>query len=59
MHLIKQRKIADQWEVDSAAIGPWHVGKSPDHRATATMKKHNVQYSNRARQVRTQMQYVI
>uniref|UniRef100_A0A182UZS7 DNA topoisomerase I n=1 Tax=Anopheles merus TaxID=30066 RepID=A0A182UZS7_ANOME len=44
--------VADQWEVDSAAIGSWHVGRSPDHRALATMKKHDLPYSNKARQIK-------
>ncbi|XP_029707583.2 low molecular weight phosphotyrosine protein phosphatase 1 [Aedes albopictus] len=43
--------VADQWEVDSAAIGGWHVGNQPDHRALATMKKHDLPYDNRARQI--------
>lgn len=49
--LIKDRGIEDQWKVDSAAIGGWHSGNPPDSRATATLKKHNVPYNGRARQV--------
>lgn len=49
--LIKDRGIEDQWKVDSAAIGGWHSGSPPDSRATATLKKHNVPYNGRARQV--------
>lgn len=41
----------DQWEIDSAAIGSWHVGNPPDWRAIDTMKKHDVPYNNCARQV--------
>lgn len=44
--------VAADWEVDSAAIGAWHVGKSPDHRALSTMKKHDLPYDNRARQIK-------
>ncbi|XP_053680638.1 low molecular weight phosphotyrosine protein phosphatase 1-like [Anopheles nili] len=44
--------VAEQWEVDSAAIGSWHVGRSPDHRALATMKNHDLPYSNKARQIK-------
>lgn len=50
-HLVKQRGIADQWEVDSAAIGGWHVGKLPDSRARSVLKKYNIEYNGRARQV--------
>ncbi|XP_053682746.1 low molecular weight phosphotyrosine protein phosphatase 1-like [Sabethes cyaneus] len=44
--------VADRWEVDSAAIGAWHVGKEPDHRALGIMKKYNLPYDNRARQIK-------
>ncbi|XP_055624047.1 low molecular weight phosphotyrosine protein phosphatase 1-like [Toxorhynchites rutilus septentrionalis] len=43
--------VAEQWEVDSAAIGDWHVGNRPDHRALSTMEKHSLPYDNRARQI--------
>ncbi|KAJ2942312.1 hypothetical protein O0L34_g15860 [Tuta absoluta] len=43
--------LADQWEIDSAAIGSWHVGNPPDWRALDTMKNHNVPYTNTARQI--------
>lgn len=32
-------------------LGDWHTGKKPDHRAQATMKKHNLEYNNKARQI--------
>lgn len=37
--------------VDSAAIGPWHAGKLPDHRARKVLAEKNIPYDNRARQV--------
>lgn len=43
--------LGDKWEIDSAAIGGWHVGNPPDWRALDTMKKHGVPYNNCARQV--------
>lgn len=49
---IKTNNVESNWEVDSAAIGAWHVGKSPDSRAVATMKTHDLPYSNKARQVK-------
>lgn len=48
---VKTAGVADEWEIDSAAIGSWHVGRNPDSRALATMKKHNLAYNNKARQV--------
>lgn len=50
---IKKAGVSDEWEVDSAAIGGWHVGNPPDHRALSTMKKHDLPYTNRARQIKS------
>ncbi|KRT82851.1 hypothetical protein AMK59_3964 [Oryctes borbonicus] len=51
LDLIKQRGVQDKWEADSAALGGWHEGNLPDQRAMATLRKHNISYSNRARQI--------
>lgn len=48
---VSKAGVASEWEVDSAAIGGWHVGKSPDHRALKTMSNHGLPYSNKARQI--------
>ncbi|KAL5279749.1 primo-1 family protein [Megaselia abdita] len=48
---IEKAGVTGTWSVDSAAIGGWHVGNSPDHRALSTMKKHGIKYSNKARQI--------
>lgn len=48
---VNDMNLGNQWEIDSAAIGGWHVGNTPDWRALDTMKKHDVPYSNHARQV--------
>lgn len=39
--------------VDSAAIGPWHIGKLPDKRARKVLEDFKVEYSieNKARQI--------
>lgn len=29
-HLVDERGLADQFMIDSAAIGPWHIGDLPD-----------------------------
>lgn len=49
---VKKAGEESNWEIDSAAIGPWHVGRQPDHRGLATMKKHNLAYDNKARQIK-------
>lgn len=50
--MVKKGNVTDKFHIDSAAIGGWHVGKSPDRRALETMKKHNLEYSNKARQLK-------
>ncbi|XP_055315809.1 low molecular weight phosphotyrosine protein phosphatase 1-like [Sitodiplosis mosellana] len=50
---VKKAGEESKWEIDSAAIGSWHVGRSPESRAQATMKKHNLAYNNKARQIKT------
>ncbi|XP_053609004.1 low molecular weight phosphotyrosine protein phosphatase-like isoform X2 [Plodia interpunctella] len=51
---VNEMGLGDEWDIDSAAIGGWHVGNPPDTRALDTMKKHNVPYSNHARQIITE-----
>lgn len=48
---VSKQGLSDKFEIDSAAIGSWHVGRKPEHRAQSTMKSHNLAYSNTARQV--------
>lgn len=50
-HLIEKNGVLDDWEVDSAGIGGWHAGNSPDPRATSVLNKYQINYKGRARQV--------
>lgn len=50
-HIIKTRDVEAQWKVDSAALIGYHTGKSPDTRARETLKKHNVLYNGKAREI--------
>lgn len=52
--LVKKRGHTEKFHIDSAAVGSWHIGKHPDRRAVETMKKHNLEYSNKARQLKAQ-----
>lgn len=52
--MTKKGNLTEKFDIDSAAIGPWHVGKKPDRRALETMKKHNLEYHNKARRLTTQ-----
>lgn len=50
--LLQERGLADKWLVDSAAIGPWHVGNKPDKRALSVLKSKNMDTDHRARQLK-------
>ncbi|XP_075528881.1 low molecular weight phosphotyrosine protein phosphatase-like [Dermacentor variabilis] len=53
-HIAKERGVLDDWDVDSAATGDWHVGSKPERRAIKCMKDHNVDMDHRARLVTTE-----
>ena len=51
----RQPALAGRVRVDSAAIGPWHVGRGPDPRAIAVAARHGVDISRqRARRLRAE-----
>ncbi|KAK5637920.1 hypothetical protein RI129_012215 [Pyrocoelia pectoralis] len=50
-HVIKERDLQDKWQADSAATGPWHIGKMPERRARSTLEKYSIEYNGRARQL--------
>ncbi|XP_053192889.1 low molecular weight phosphotyrosine protein phosphatase isoform X1 [Scomber japonicus] len=43
--------VADKWVIDSGATSDWNVGKSPDARGLACLRKHGIEMSHRAQQV--------
>ncbi|XP_031834952.1 low molecular weight phosphotyrosine protein phosphatase isoform X2 [Nomia melanderi] len=50
---LKQMDLNEFWEVDSAALLQYHVGKSPEPRAMATLKKRGItQYTHKAREIK-------
>lgn len=50
---IRWMGLTDLWEVESAAILGYHVGKNPEPRATSTLRKAGItDYSHIARKVR-------
>ncbi len=51
LHVLKERGLEDQFEVDSAGTGSWHVGEPPDPRALAVLREKGVRLETRARQV--------
>lgn len=50
-HLVKHKGQEDQWLIDSAGIGDWHVGNRSDRRGLAILKRHGIPNEHRARQV--------
>lgn len=51
LHLLEVNGKLDEWEVDSAALGSWHVGGRPDRRANKILKNHGIDYSHEVRQI--------
>jgi protein-tyrosine phosphatase len=49
--ILDEQGLSDQFRVDSAGTGSWHVGESPDHRAIRSAATHGVTLSGHARQV--------
>ena len=50
--LLVDRGCESQWLVDSAAVGPWHVGEPPDPRTLACLEKHGLSTEHRVRTVK-------
>jgi protein-tyrosine phosphatase len=50
--LVNEAGIGEQFSIDSAGVGAWHVGE-PAHSSTlATLTKHGIDYDGRSRQIR-------
>ncbi|KAG1660854.1 Low molecular weight phosphotyrosine protein phosphatase 2 [Nymphon striatum] len=49
LNLIEKKGLDDEWKVDSAAIGEFHIGSQPDKRARNVIKKNNIEYSHKVR----------
>jgi len=53
LDLVRQAAVAENYAVDSAGTGDWHMGQSPDPRMIETAAKHGLQLGGTARQVRS------
>ena len=51
LHLIEQRQLTDQFLVDSAGTGGWHVGNPADRRMQAAARRRGIHLPSRARQI--------
>jgi protein-tyrosine phosphatase len=50
-HLVGERGLTDDFELDSAGTGAWHAGSPPDRRATAAALGRGIALTGSARQV--------
>lgn len=51
--VLKERGLRDQYRIDSAGTGGWHVGSAPDPRSIAVAQKHGIDISGqKTRKVR-------
>lgn len=50
LHLAEQDGKLDEYEVDSAGIGNWHLGEPPDARMRRVAARRGLIYNGRARQ---------
>ena len=50
--VVENARLSDSFKIDSAALGSWHIGNPPDHRAIEISAANNVDISNqRCRQI--------
>lgn len=50
-HIVEEEGIADDFEIDSAGTGSWHIGDSPDRRSIAAAAARGIVIDGTARQV--------
>ena len=51
LHLLNERGLSDQFVVDSAGTGGWHIGNPPDRRMQAAANRRGISLPSRARQI--------
>lgn len=49
-HLARQAGRAEQFQIESAGLGSWHVGERPDLRTQRTARAHDITLDSLARQ---------
>ncbi len=52
LHLADKAGVAENYEVDSAGTGSWHIGEQPDGRMRRVAAAHGLVYDGRSRQIR-------
>ena len=49
--LVDERGLSDHFHIESAAIGPWHIGDLPDSRMRRCGQRHGYLFNSRAQQL--------
>ena len=49
--LVDKRGLTNRFHIESAAIGPWHIGDLPDSRMRRCGSKHGYNFNSRAQQL--------
>lgn len=52
--LVDEAGLADNFQIDSAGTGDWHVGEKAHPGTRAILAQHNIQYNGRSRQITAQ-----
>lgn len=50
-HLVREAGLAEEFDIDSAGTGSWHVGEPADLRAQAVARENGVRLTGRARRI--------
>ena len=50
-YLVEDQGLTNQFLIDSAGTGSWHVGDRPDGRAALVAEQHGINLDSRARQI--------
>lgn len=50
-HLVDQAGLSDEFEIDSAGTGGWHVGERAHSGTRSILRQHGIQYEGSARRV--------
>ena len=50
-YLVEDQGLTNQFLIDSAGTGSWHVGERPDGRAALVAEQHGINLDSRARQI--------
>lgn len=51
--LVHEAGLAQAFEIESAGVGPWHVGEAPDPRARQTARAHGLALDSVAQQIQS------